>query len=83
MTQNQKADRESSFRPAHGAQKLFNYIGGKNEAGDKIAMTAPVRVLVHPSEGPFCESNFTVSFYVPFKFQVSVSLQRNMPSAAL
>lgn len=51
-------------------QKLFKYISGANEPGDKIAMTAPVRVLVHPSDGPFCESKFTVSFFVPFKFQV-------------
>lgn len=28
-------------------------------------MTAPVITEVSPSDGPFCESSFTVSFYVP------------------
>ena len=29
-------------------------------------MTAPVRVRVDPGRGPFCDSNVTVSFFVPF-----------------
>eukprot|EP00882_Tetradesmus_deserticola_P025857 GHRQ01028436.1.p2 GENE.GHRQ01028436.1~~GHRQ01028436.1.p2 ORF type:complete len:133 (+),score=61.20 GHRQ01028436.1:561-959(+) len=32
-------------------------------------MTAPVTVRVTPSQGPFCEDNFTISFFVPFDFQ--------------
>lgn len=56
--------------PVGRVQKLFKYIGGNNEEKEKIAMTCPVRVLVHPSEGPFCESNFTISFFVPLAFQV-------------
>jgi hypothetical protein len=34
-------------------------------------MTAPVTVRVIPSQGPFCEDNFTVSFFIPFAVQVS------------
>jgi hypothetical protein len=33
-------------------------------------MTAPVTVRVIPSQGPFCEDNFTISFFVPFAVQV-------------
>lgn len=33
-------------------------------------MTAPVRTKVYPSQGPFCGNNFTVSFFVPFDYQV-------------
>lgn len=32
-------------------------------------MTAPVITEVLPSDGPFCESSFVVSFYVPKKNQ--------------
>ncbi|KAG7174860.1 Heme-binding protein 2-like 5 [Homarus americanus] len=45
--------------------KLFNYIAGQNDEGIKIDMTAPVTTLVQPGEGPNCENNFTMSFYVP------------------
>ncbi len=31
----------------------------------RIAMTAPVITNVSPGLGPNCESNFTMSFYVP------------------
>jgi hypothetical protein len=36
----------------------------------KVEMTAPVTVRVIPSQGPFCEDNFTISFFVPYAFQV-------------
>jgi hypothetical protein len=36
-------------------------------------MTAPVTVRVTPSQGPFCEDNFTVSFFIPFAVQVGMS----------
>jgi hypothetical protein len=32
-------------------------------------MTTPVVVEVLPGAGPFCDSFFTVSFMVPFKYQ--------------
>ena len=34
-------------------------------------MTAPVIAQVSPSDGPFCESSFVVSFYVPKKNQAN------------
>ncbi|XP_050371238.1 uncharacterized protein LOC126789192 [Argentina anserina] len=52
-----------------GFLQLFDYIQGKNEYGEKIEMTAPVLSKVQPSDGPFCESSFVVSFYVPKKNQ--------------
>ncbi|KAJ7948858.1 heme-binding protein 2 [Quillaja saponaria] len=48
-----------------GFLRLFNYIQGKNKYKQKIEMTAPVISEVSPSDGPFCESSFVVSFYVP------------------
>lgn len=48
-----------------GFLTLFEYIQGKNEYNKKIEMTAPVITEVTPSDGPFCESSFVVSFYVP------------------
>jgi len=45
--------------------KLFQYITGANEKKQTIDMTAPVITQVIPGPGPNCESNFTMSFYVP------------------
>ena len=49
--------------------RLFNYIDGANEADSKISMTAPVSMRIVPGEGPNCESNFTMSFYIPSDLQ--------------
>lgn len=57
--------------------RLFKYIGGANDQKQKIKMTAPVRVTVQPSDGPYCKSNFTISFFVPEKYQ----MQPPTPSA--
>lgn len=54
-----------------GFLQLFNYIQGKNEYNKKIEMTAPVITQISPSDGPFCESSFTVSFYVPKENQAN------------
>jgi hypothetical protein len=56
-------------------QRLFDYIGGANDASAKIPMTAPVATKITPSAGPFCKSNFTVSFFVPFDYQVKSLLE--------
>ncbi|MBA0733508.1 hypothetical protein Gogos_017514 [Gossypium gossypioides] len=44
---------------------LFDYIQGKNKYKQQIEMTAPVITEVLPSDGPFCESLFRISFYLP------------------
>ncbi|KDP27282.1 hypothetical protein JCGZ_21013 [Jatropha curcas] len=54
-----------------GFLQLFDYIQGKNENGEIIEMTGPVITEVSPSDGPFCKSTFTVSFYVPKENQAN------------
>lgn len=52
-----------------GFRRLFDYIDEGNALGVKIPMTSPVRIQVEPSCGVFCKQNFTVSFYMPKKWQ--------------
>ncbi|XP_020231127.1 heme-binding protein 2 [Cajanus cajan] len=54
-----------------GFLRLFDYIQGKNNYKQKIEMTGPVISEVLPSDGPFCESSFVVSFYVPKENQAN------------
>ncbi|KAK1414369.1 hypothetical protein QVD17_30113 [Tagetes erecta] len=52
-----------------GFLQLFKYIQGGNTYNQKIEMTGPVLTEIAPSDGPFCESSFLVSFYLPKKNQ--------------
>merc|ERR1711892_83865 len=49
--------------------RLFHYIDGSNDVETKIPMTVTLRIF--PGEGPNCESNFTMSFYIPSDMQVA------------
>lgn len=56
---------------SEGFDRLFNYIDGHNANKQKIAMTAPVATRVIPGQGPACETNFTVSFFIPAEHQAN------------
>ncbi|XP_078612516.1 heme-binding protein 2-like isoform X2 [Branchiostoma floridae x Branchiostoma japonicum] len=59
------------YNPAvsEGFMKLFSYIEGNNMKKAVIPMTAPVATKVEHGQGPYCKTNFTVSFFVPFADQ--------------
>ena len=52
-----------------GFRKLFKYITGNNSTKTKVPMAVPVATKIVPGQGPACESNFTVMFFVPFSRQ--------------
>ena len=54
--------------------RLFDYIDGQNSEGMKIPMTAPVSRRIIAGEGPNCESNFTMSFFIPSNLQENAPL---------
>ena len=54
-----------------GFMRLFGYISGANLKGTSIPMTSPVKNAITPAQGPFCSTNFTISFFVPFEMQES------------
>eukprot|EP00027_Filamoeba_sp_ATCC50430_P006790 CAMPEP_0168557244 /NCGR_PEP_ID=MMETSP0413-20121227/9321_1 /TAXON_ID=136452 /ORGANISM="Filamoeba nolandi, Strain NC-AS-23-1" /LENGTH=204 /DNA_ID=CAMNT_0008588261 /DNA_START=10 /DNA_END=624 /DNA_ORIENTATION=- len=60
-----------------GFDRLFNYISGQNSQNEEIPMTAPVRAVIQPGAGPNCDSNFTVSFFVPFAYQTNTPQPTN------
>ncbi|KAG8386666.1 hypothetical protein BUALT_Bualt03G0172700 [Buddleja alternifolia] len=51
--------------------KLYDYIQGKNDNHQKMEMTAPVITEVKASDGPFCDSSFIVSFFIPKENQAT------------
>eukprot|EP00088_Acartia_fossae_P007128 TRINITY_DN13314_c0_g1_i2.p1 TRINITY_DN13314_c0_g1~~TRINITY_DN13314_c0_g1_i2.p1 ORF type:complete len:201 (-),score=36.77 TRINITY_DN13314_c0_g1_i2:115-696(-) len=57
--------------------QLFDYIDGQNDQGVKIPMTAPVTLRILPGEGPNCEGNFTMSFFIPMAFQENTPVPNN------
>ncbi|KAK1889092.1 Heme-binding protein 2 [Dissostichus eleginoides] len=64
------SDMEWDAALSAGFRKLFKYIQGNNqnsESGDD----APVSCRVDPGAGPACESQFTVSFYIPEEHQAA------------
>jgi len=52
-----------------GFQRNFQYISGNNSENKKIDMTSPVTNYIQPAQGPYCTTNITVSFYVPWSYQ--------------
>jgi len=63
------ADTDLEKAEQTGFQRNFQYITGSNSADEDIEMTSPVSNYVQPAQGPYCTTNFTVSFYAPWAFQ--------------
>ncbi|XP_028841789.1 heme-binding protein 2 [Denticeps clupeoides] len=66
------ADAQSYFMEVainRGFMKLFRYIQGANDAGVKIDMTAPVIIKTKEDRSVWQQSNYTVSFLFPSRYQ--------------
>lgn len=73
----QVSDRDQDQATRGSFMKLFNYISGSNTNSSRIEMTAPVVTRVDPGEG---NSNFTISFYNPYKYQGPKAAKAPAPS---
>jgi len=62
-----------------GFERNFEYISGNNSEDKKIEMTSPVSTFIQPAQGPYCTSNMTVSFYVPWAYQPSLGAKTGPP----
>uniref|UniRef100_UPI00398EB0F0 heme-binding protein 1-like n=1 Tax=Pristiophorus japonicus TaxID=55135 RepID=UPI00398EB0F0 len=52
-----------------GAVKLLKYVGGSNEQGVLMGMTAPVSMVVEPGEGDCLQPKVEVQIHIPRNFQ--------------
>ena len=52
-----------------GYSRLYKYRNGENQEKKQIPMATPVATKIVPGQGPACESNFTILFFVPFAYQ--------------
>ena len=55
-----------------GYKKLHSYWNGENKEGKKMETTRPIVTKIVPSQGPACESLFTILFFVPFANQANI-----------
>ncbi|XP_006002011.1 heme-binding protein 1 [Latimeria chalumnae] len=62
---------DKPFDEASGeaALKLLKYVGGENESGTGMGMTAPVRIMAHPNEDGSLQQKNTVLLRIPSHFQ--------------
>ncbi|XP_061869970.1 heme-binding protein 1 isoform X3 [Colius striatus] len=52
-----------------GAVKLLKYVGGSNDKGVGMGMTAPVSITAFPAEDGSLQQNVKVSLRIPSQFQ--------------